>query len=90
MKPPIHVLVLPSVVPLDFLALARDAWNQHVLTDDEVDDHSPVLMNLHTLCEARRQLSTSKLSLSACSSSSTSTVPANQNYLPVGSQASRT
>jgi len=90
MKPPIHVLVLPSVVPLDLLALARDAWNQHVLTDDEVDDHSPVLMNLHTLCEARRQLSTSKLSLSACSPTSTSTVPANQNYLPVGSQASRT
>lgn len=78
MRPPIHVLVLPSITPLDMLALARDPWNADVFTDgmDTDDDASPLLMNLHALSEAKQQL--------AQASRPSSTRPANQNYLPVG------
>lgn len=77
MKPPIHVIVLPSIVPFDLLSLARDTWNASVFTEgmETDDDTSPLLMNLHALAEAQRQLAQAP---------QTSTHPTNQNFLPVG------
>ena len=82
MTPPIHVIVLPSIVPLDLLSLARDTWNADVFTEgmETGDDTSPLLMNLHTLSEAQRQLAQAP---------QTSTHPTNQNFLPVGAASCR-
>ncbi|KAL4401490.1 Bifunctional purine biosynthetic protein Ade5,7 [Malassezia pachydermatis] len=78
MQPAIHVLVLPSVAPLDLVTLARDPWYANVFTA-EADKSTAIFMNVHSLAEAKAQLAGAR-------PAPPSTLPTNRNFLPVGVQ----
>ena len=57
MRPAIHVLVFPTVVPADMRILSRAPWQDMSLQrPGGVAQETPVLLNAHTLSDARRQL----------------------------------
>lgn len=74
----VHVLVLPSLVPADLCALARDAVAEAprlTCPDAKVDTSTPVWMHVCSLAAARDQLAKPDLSKEALT---------NENFLPVG------
>ena len=76
MRPAVHVLVFPTVVPADLRILSRAPWEDAPLqrpVGGALD--APVLLNVHTLSEARRQLAHPAEFIGDWS---------NENCLPVG------
>ena len=75
LRPAVVVVVFPTIVPSDIIATAR-YWNDSHLQITADTRNSPVLMNVHTLADARDQLAAGDLI--ACQHA------VRANYLPVG------
>lgn len=76
MRPATHVLVFPTLLPPDLLALSRAPWaDAHLQADPDATREAPVLLNVHTLSQARAQLVQATPPRGDWS---------NRHYLPVG------
>ncbi|WFD02482.1 phosphoribosylglycinamide formyltransferase 1 [Malassezia obtusa] len=76
MRPVTHVLVFPTLLPADLLVQSRAPWRDaHLQVDSDATRDAPVLLNVHTMAQARQQLARPTDAVGDWT---------NRNYLPVG------